>query len=276
MLEQIEYINHLGESISLNGLNGIFVNYNDLHDYSWDYTSYNNKISSFDKGVVSKTIPIIICCSSDDEGLELRNQLMEIAEKDVLAVEHGKIWIGDYYLKCYITASSKSNYLMRKGYMETSLTVISDYPQWIKETTTSFTNSATVGQSSGFLDYPYDFTYDYLSTAAYKILSNDGYVESNFRIIIYGPVSNPIIYIDDHAYQVNVTVESGEYLTIDSLLKTIVLTETDGTETNVFNYRNRDSYIFEPIAVGNNEVAWDNTFIFDIILLEERSEPEWT
>lgn len=276
MLEQIEYTNHLNESISLNGLSGIFVNYNDLHDYSWNYTSYNNKISSFDKGVVSKTIPVLICCSSDDEGLELRNQLMEIAEKDVLAMEHGKIWIGDYYLKCFITESKKSNYLMRKGYMETSLTVISDYPNWIKETTTSFTNSVTVGQSNGFLDYPYDYAYDYLSTAAYKILSNDGYVESNFRIIIYGPVSNPIIYINDHAYQVNVTVESGEYLTIDSLSKTIVLTEIDGTETNVFNYRNRDSYIFEPIVVGNNEVAWDNTFIFDIILLEERSEPEWT
>ena len=59
MFEQIKFMNHINEVMEW-GKNGIFVNYNDLHDYSWDFTSDNNKISSFKMGIVKKTIPIII------------------------------------------------------------------------------------------------------------------------------------------------------------------------------------------------------------------------
>ena len=71
-------------------------------------------------------------------------------------------------------------------------------------------------------------------------------------------------------------MNSGEYLTIDSATKKIFLTAVDGTTANKFNNRNRDSYIFEKIQPGGNVVAWDGTFGFDVILLEERSEPKWT
>ena len=90
MLEKIRFVNHIQEEMSW-GECGIYVNSNDLHDYSWDFTSDNNKISSFNKGIVSKAIPIIICCDSEDEGLMLKNRLLEITEKDVLALEHGRL-----------------------------------------------------------------------------------------------------------------------------------------------------------------------------------------
>ena len=97
MLEKIKFINHIQEEMSW-GEGGIYVNSNDLHDYSWDFTSDNNKISSFHKGIVTKTIPVIICCTSEREGIMLKNRLLEITEKDVLALEHGRIVIGNYYL----------------------------------------------------------------------------------------------------------------------------------------------------------------------------------
>lgn len=284
MLEQVKFRNHIKEEMDW-GKNGIFVNYSDLHDYSWNYTSDNNKISGFNKGIVTKTIPIVICCNSDAEGITLKNKLLEICEKDVLATQHGKLIVGDYYLKCYVKGSKKSNYLMRKGYMETNLSIVTDYPQWVKESTTSFRADGRVtteGQTSGDgaggknLDFKRDFPYDYTSDMTNKTLNNTGFVGTNFKLIIYGAAINPTVHIGGHTYQVNCSVGEGEYLTIDSLEQTIYLTKQDGTTVNCFNKRNRTSYVFERIPSGQNTVTWDNTFGFDVVLLEERSEPRWT
>ena len=67
-----------------------------------------------------------------------RNKLMEVVEKDVLAMKHGKIIIGDYYFKCFVTKSQKKNYLTTKRWMELTLTLTTDFPYWVKESTTSF------------------------------------------------------------------------------------------------------------------------------------------
>jgi phage-related protein len=93
---------------------------------------------------------------------------------------------------------------------------------------------------------------------------------------IYGACINPAIIIGDHTYKVNCSVNAGEYLTIDSTTKKIYITGTDGTVTNVFSKRDRENYIFEKISVGMVTVAWGGGYGFDLILLEERSEPKWT
>jgi len=146
MLETFKYINHLNEVIEF-GKDGIYVDYNTLRDYSWDITSANNKIASFKKGIVSKTIPIIIKCNSEAEGIEIKNRLFEVFEKDVLAKKNGKIIIGDYYLKCFITGTKKTKYLIDKGYLHLSLTMKTDYPAWIKETYSIFRPKSALNTS---------------------------------------------------------------------------------------------------------------------------------
>ena len=98
MLEKIKFINHIQEEMTW-GEGGIYVNSNDLHDYSWDFTSDNNKISSFHKGIVTKAIPIIICCASESEGLMQKNRLLEIAEKDVLCSKRHRTFFYVYVQK---------------------------------------------------------------------------------------------------------------------------------------------------------------------------------
>lgn len=277
MLEKIKYINHIMEEMNW-GESGIFVNYNDLRDFSWNYYSENNKISSFYKGIVKKTVPIIIYCQDEKEGIEKKNRLFEVCEKDVIAAQHGKLIIGDYYLKCYVTASKKSNYLQSKGYLEATLTIATDYASWIKETKTTFrslgseTGTGNAGQN---LDFPHDYPFDYTSELNDKRLNNTGFIDSAFQIVIYGSCTNPAISINGHTYQVNVEVSDNEYLTIDSMTKKITLTRYDGKQVNCFQYRNRESYIFEKIPPGNNIVTWNGAFGFDVVLLEERSEPKW-
>ncbi|MGD6877828.1 hypothetical protein [Bacillus infantis] len=271
MLEKITYINHINEIID-GGKEGIYVNSNDLRDYAWDVKSSNNKISSFNKGIVSRTIPLYIYCNDAEEGMAIRNRLFEVVEKDVLAKEHGRIIIGDYYMKCYITGSKKKKYLEK--YLQLSLNVKTDYPEWVKETTTAFNSEA--GSDSEFLDYPYDYTYDYASELNKAVVINNHFVPSNFRIIMYGLAVNPRLFIGGHEYNVNVTVGAGEYLTIDSISKSIILTRNNGEQVNCFNLRNRDSYIFEKIGVGSNSVTCEGELKADIVLIEERSEPRWT
>lgn len=271
MQERLQYRNHLGEVIDF-GKSGIFVSANELHDYSWDISQKNGKISSFKRDVVSSNLPVVIFCATPAEGVAARNRLLEVAEKDVLAKKPGRIIIGDYYYKCYITGSKKSQYLSSRRRMEAALTTTSDEPYWVRENLHSFRK----GFTSIGLDYPHDYAFDYTSSFSQAQLVNTDFTASNFRMIVFGPCSSPTVYVAGHAYVVNCKAEAGEYITIDSVAKTVTKTATDGTITNVFNLRGRDSYIFEKIGAGANTVIWDGDFGVDIILLEERSEPKWT
>lgn len=272
MLEQLKYTNHKNETLEF-GKGKLFVNENDLHNFKWTVISKNDRISGFKKGIVTKTIPIILKCDSIEEGIKLRNRLFEVCEKDVLAVKHGRLVIGDYYLKCYVTESKKTDYLIHNGYMKITAKISTDFPYWVKETTHTF--GYGVGQVGTNLDFNRDFPSDYSSNLLGKQLNNTGFVPTNFRMVIYGACETPGITVGGHLYEVAASVAANEYLTIDSINKTIVLTHTDGTKENCFNLRNRDSYIFEKMPVGSSNVAVNNDFKFDIVLLEERSEPKW-
>lgn len=276
MLEDVIYKNHLNEVVKLNGESGIFCNSNDLRDFSYSITKKNDRISSFSKGVVKKSLPIVIVCNSEAKGITAKNKLFEVMEKDVLANTHGQFIIGDYYLKCFVTGSKKSNYYYHKNYMETKLTIQTDLPSWVKESITTFGYVGAGGASSGNMDFNNDFPMDYTSNLVGRSVNNTGFVSSNFRITLYGAASNPSITIGGHEYGVAATMESNEYITIDSINKTVILTHTDGTTENVFKNRNKESYIFEKIPVGLNLVVLEGCQKADITLLEERSEPKWT
>lgn len=269
MLERFRYINHINEVVEF-GSGGIFANQNDLRDFSWDMSTRNGKITSFSRGVVSKTIPVVVI---SNKATELKNRIFEVCEKDVQAMQHGRIVIGDYYLRCFVTASQKSNYLPSRKHTELALTVSTDSPYWIKETKTTF-GYGIVSEGTN-LDFNNDFAYDYTSNMLGKELNNTGFMPANFKMLIYGPAENPSVKIGGHAYTVNVSVARNEYLAIDSISKTVILKHTDGAETNCLNLRDKDSYIFEKIPSGVNLVSITGDFKFDVTLLEERSEPKW-
>lgn len=272
MQERLKYRNHLGEEVDF-GCNGIYVKASDLHDYQWDVVQKNNKISGFRRTVVQKKLPVVIFCATVDAGLSARNQLVEASEKDILAGQPGRLIIGDYYYKCYIPKSQKNGYLFSRRKMEATLTITSDEPFWVREISSYFRNTDT--NATGF-EYSFDYTLDYVCGLASGELANPGFTAANFRMTIYGPCSDPTVYVRGHKYTVLAVLEQGECLTIDSIAKTIVKTAVDGTKTNLFHYRGRDSYIFEKIPPGGSILTRDGDFNVDVVLLEERSEPKWT
>lgn len=275
MIEKAIYTNHLGESIRMDGSSGIFCNAGDLRDFAYSVTTKNGRISAFSKGVVKKTLPVVVACPSARAGTEARNRLFEVMEKDVLAGSHGRITIGDYYLRCFITGSAKTDYLYHKGYIKLSLSVETDFPEWIRETVFAF-GYGDAGGAGKSLDFNRDFPSDYASNLMGRSLCNAGFMPVNFRLVVYGAAENPALAVGGHLYQVDAVLQANEFLTVDSVGKTVILTHTDGSTENLFNSRNRDSYIFEKIPPGVSLVSLDGCQKADITLLEERGEPEWT
>lgn len=272
MIERITYKNHMNETIEL-GVDNIYANKSDIHDFSWSVVSKNNRISSFKKGIVKKTIPLIVKANSKAECISLKNRLFELCEKDVLAVKPGRLIIGDYYMNCYVTESKKTEY-KDDMYMSLTITVQTDMPYWIRESTTGF-NYGDVEYTGGDLDFNRDYPYDYMSNVLGKQLENSNFVPSNFRMIIYGPCIEPSVTVNGHVYGIDVELEANEYIQIDSTEKTIVMVQADGTNVNCFSKRDKDSYIFEKMPVGTSNISSSADFKFDIVLLEERGEPKW-
>lgn len=278
MLEQLKYINHINEVFEF-GKYGVYVDTNDLRNYDWSVVSKSDKISGFKRQITNRSLPVIILCETEELAVAAKNRLFEVVEKDILAEQPGKIIIGDYYYKCFVVGSKKSDYLRTKRMLKTTLTLTTDQPYWVKESTFVFGavgSHLDIGGEDQDLDFAFDYPFDFSSNNGSAQLANGSFVDSNFRMLIHGACVDPVVYIAEHAYQVNCTVAEGEYLTIDAVSKKIYITAVDGTTRNVYNLRNRDSYIFKKIPSGGNPVGWNGEFSISIVLLEERSEPKWT
>lgn len=284
MYEQIRYVNHLNESLEVGSDNKVYVNENDLHNYSWESITVGDKISGFRRGIVTKTLPLRIIGVDQEEKNEILNNIYQLGEKDILATQSGRLYVGEYYLKCYVSESKKSDYLKKAlRYTADEITVTTDHGFWIKETSYTFLRRDDQGGGGDTpivttkrnFDYNYDFPYDYLSANGVRRLYNPSFVPSNFRIVMYGPKENPYVKIGANVYRINVSLLGSEYVIIDSIEKTVEKHKFDGTVENCFMLRDRDYYIFQKIAPRENPVIWDGDFRFDVILFDERSEPLW-
>lgn len=274
MLDKFFYENNNGKRVVF-GEGGLYANYNDLRDYEWSYSDDNNIIDGFYKEPVKKSLPIVIIKNSLSERIAVRNSLFEVFESDILAGKKGRIYIGGWYLKCWITAIENSSYLIHRDFTKADLTVITDEPFWIKEEIFSY--SAVNVSASGGIDFPFDLPIDLQSSnVGQNTVSNSQIFPAAFKITVYGPSSNPVmIKIGGHTYQVNVGLNSGENLVIDSMNKTITKVLQDRAETSVMRYRYKKESIFEEIQPGQNKLIWSGDFGFDVLLYHKRSEPDW-
>jgi hypothetical protein len=276
MLDNFIFENHLGQRFV--GLdNGVYLNESELRDYSWSYDTINRRISRFYHDMKERKIPLVVKCSTVEEANHIKNLLHEMGEKDIAALIPGTIYVGDYYTKGYISASSKAEYLDNPSHCKLDLTLLSEDPRWYRETTHVFLpgETETVSAGSG-TDYPYDYPYDYALSQVGRRIMCDTVTENSFKLNIYGPAVNPSVNVGGHTYAVSGSLLPGESLLIDSIAKTITLTTATGGKVNWFDKRGRDSYIFQPIPAGVNAVSWVGGFGFDLTVVEERSEPRWT
>lgn len=127
-----------------------------------------------------------------------------------------------------------------------------------------------------FGHFPHEYPWDYAENTKSKEIMNDVIGQSPFVMTIYGKCVDPEILIGGHTYKLLSTLDKGEYVIVDSKNKTITKYTIEGETENLYNYRFKEQSIFQPIAEGRNEIYWDETFGFDLVLTSERSEPAWS
>ena len=275
---EVYYINHKNQKIDL-GRPPYQMQIGDIFNHSNQYEGSNNRIKRIYKDI--STIPTVVTIEETDRVSfsEAVNHFFDVTETDVTAGVQGKLYIGEYYLLCNVISSDKTFWKESFAGMENAVKLLVPYPFWCHEVEKSFVKSS-VGtghhEKTGKLSYPYRYPYRYPMSQDAAFVINDHYAACDFKMIIYGPCTNPSILINGHLYEVTATLYTGEYILIDSRDNTVVRYLNDGRTENLYNWRNKASSLFEKIPSGQCSVLWNtDAFGFDIVLFQERGEPKW-
>lgn len=251
-----------------------------FHKYKWEQNATEMELGDNVYGFAKESITYSITFTIRGKLEERRrflNELHDAFEHDIANATPGRIWYGEYYIECYVTAAENGVSGTWNNWSECAADIYCPYPFWSKEDKKSFyPDSAGKSEAYSFLDYPHDYMYDYSRpSSGSQNWVIDHFRNSNFVMTVYGKCANPRITINGHIYQINDTLEATEYITIDSREKTVTKYLANGTEQNIFGKRWKEQSIFELIPFGNLLIMWNGEFGFDITVYKERSVPEY-
>lgn len=271
------YINSRNQKIEFNNKPYILQNDSTLFNHEWQYTQndYIAKIDSYSNDFAEREFAVAILSGNKKEYAEALDYLTKVTDYDVRKGATGKLYVGDYYLRCAIVASTQGNTQNEIPVCKKTFRVVAETGNWINETKYSYTTGNEEREEGEGKEYPFDYAYDLASSTITKKAKNDGVADADFRMTIYGSCSNPTVYINGWEYTVYTDLLTGEYLTIDTLEKTIIKTKNTGERENCFHLRDKDSYIFHQIEQGEATVVRDDSFGVDLVVYSYRSEPVW-
>lgn len=270
------YENHAGERIDLNSEN-IILQYQEFFNYSWDAVTKSRKITGFKRDSATIPVTVAVTAETEEEYLQIIEEFYRITEKDILAVAPGKLYINEYYLRCYISGDIKQDAFKGILFQIKNLTLVTDYPFWIKETTYQYfpepPEAVKYTELEEGIMFP-EFPFDFCTETGEEVLINPSFNDSNFIMTIYGFAENPQVSIAEHPYKVEATINEGEQLVINSLTHTVQKIGRLGEITNLYNARGKIYSVFKKIPPGTNTLQWSGGFGVDIKLFDERSEPK--
>lgn len=275
---EVYYVNHKNQKIDL-GRPPYYMQIGDIFNYTNKYEGKNYKITRIYKDIITISTIITIEAPTEEDFCEAINHFFEVTETDNVACIQGRLFVGEYYLSCNILTSTKKPWKEPYSGLDDTVKILVPYPFWCREVTKSFLKndeSAPHENTGEFLYYPFGYPYRYSMPRNLAFLQNDHYAACDFKMIIYGPCTNPAIMINGHVYEVLTTLYTGDYLVIDSRDNKVIQYKNDGTTENKFNFRNKDSGLFEKIPNGRCSILWNiEAFGFDLTLFHERSVPKW-
>ena len=278
----IRFVNHNGNEVDLMG--GAYkIEESSLFSHSWHYDSddaasgYGGKIKKFRKGVQNREINIHIEGVGMESYKQAYDHLMEIFDEDIIDETAGKLYIDDFYMRCFITDGDPVYFVPGLDMCTYKFKLASEYPFWIHEEFRSFPPiSSGSEEEESYLDYEHDYPYDYTMPYGGDVIWNvDHYAPCEFLMTVFGPAVDPRVVINGHPYQIYTTLDANEYLQIDSRANTVVKYLANGIQQDIYDYRAKRESVFDPITPGNISVVWSGEFGFDITLYCERSEPKW-
>lgn len=281
-MKDIYYVNSAGVRLDLL-TTPYLLQTGDLFDYEWDYESVDSsptsaRITSFMRSVKEKELTLSILNYSRESYYAAIDRFFETVEYDVVHKKPGKLYIGDQYLKCYIITSQKADWEYDIEMIDNTIRLVTEYGFWIREKTFSFVPSPKSEEESEYLEFPFDVPFDLMGDeVGTGNIVLDNYMPCNFLMTVFGPCTNPRITIGNNLIEVKTSLDTGDYLQIDSREGTVIRVRSNGVRVDEFDNRTKNpESIFNPISTGYNLVSWDGSFGFDVTAYFERSEPAWS
>ena len=267
----VKYQNHRGRSIDLNA-HGVISNVSDMSVWELEVDDAHRRIGGLTPALQSFTFS---CATYSNAA---RSALYDVPAVDVDAMRPGRLYVGEWYLVCYITGASQSRGADTSGMAKYSITVTPALPFWRRDREKVLTERHEGGTG---LDYEHDYDYDYGYAPTSNFVENRTHHLADLLIRIYGDCVDPVVKIGENSYSVDVEVKQGDRLEIDTSEKTVKVVKLDGTVENAFahiagEYReNSGSYIFQKMPSGTSNVTWSGTYDLDIVVVEHANEPRW-
>ena len=272
-MDRVFYVSGTGgERVNLDG-GGILVGTaKALRGRTWTYSLAARNVSSALRNAREVTVDAAFLDAATAD------RLRHLADRDMRKKTAGRIEIGNWFQRAYITACKPDTIF--NGYHSAQLTVALLDGVWNKEITRVFSAWSQTAVFGGY-DLPYDLDCDLGFKGYVEPIQTESYSECPIKLVIYGYAENPEVIIGGNTYAASVTVPAGGKLVIDGLTKTATLYTQEGAETDVFAKVSRGSglgsgeYAFQPLPEGAADVSWDGTFSFDVIYYEQEGEPPW-
>lgn len=247
-----------------------------LYDYEWELDESELKIGSKINGFGKKAKRyemILDFRGNKEERAESAERLHRITERDLQAKSPGKLYFKGGYIECYIVGTKYEECNLART-VRKKMNVYAPYPFWITENPYTFHSYGV--SSTDNKRYPGRYPCRYANGMNNTYIQNPHFTDANFTLVIYGPVANPQVIIGDKSYLVNIVLEQGERLEIDSRTRIITKVSKNGEQVNAFHNREKGKTFFKKIPPGRQKVVWSGKFDWDLVIYEERSEPRWS
>lgn len=284
MRTDIAYVNGLGERVEFGGSEeGLHYFEHELRNWSWEWSTGSWGGAPTFARRPSKprevSFPVGIAAPDGPTGIALRNRVEAMGEYDVVAGAPGRLYVGDWYVRCWVVGCSPTDYWMDDRFAELDLTVLVADPGWVRDDFAEFVPETGGGSSAG-TDFPTDFPLEFKRDRQRLTVYNGGMEAQDFLWEVDGPATSPAIEVGGNLYKVNIEVPANARLEVDSAAKTVRLVHSNGTVENAYASREpgaqgSGSYIFERIAPGVSDIDWANDFVFRLTRYEVRSACPW-
>lgn len=233
----------------------------------------NQTVQGFEKDAAEYEITFTVRGALEDRKTFL-DEMQDAFETDVLLERPGRIYFGDYYIDGFVTSSETKTSDIAVYYSQNKVKLYCPRPIWTKENPYTFYSYGA--SSSDNKRYPGRYPFRYANGMNNTHVQNPHFTDANFTLVIYGPVVNPQVIIGDKSYLVNIVLEQGERLEIDSRTRTVTKISKNGEQVNAFHNREKGKKFFKKIPPGRQKVVWSGKFDWDLVIYEERSEPRWS
>ena len=290
-MTDLKFISSSGVEFDLHSFESAKLKTANFHKVEWEpeviKKQYGTIINRFTKSAQ------IFDCSFYFRGTPANRKMLIDAfifqtEMDIAIMKPGRIYWNNQYIDVFFNSHNCHPVDAGQNWTEIVGEFYAAFPFWIEEVKYEIDPDSPLVPGGGLPEdvkgYPMDrnISYAYTYSYPYGIGSGVFYVDSpigaDFNVVIYGPVSSVELNIAGNNYQVDYPLRTGQKLIVDSrdtlpLDKKCYVVNENGSETNVFDYRDPTSQLFKRLPGGEIVVYSATPYRMDITLFLERSAP---